>query len=80
MRARDDFKPWLQAAQKSGVPELVEFAKRLRQDRAAGEAACTLEWSQGQVEGQITKLKLIRRQMYGRGNFDLVRKRVLWAA
>jgi transposase len=79
-RTRDNLEPWLQAAQKSGVAELVEFAKRLRQDRAAVEAACTLEWSQGQVEGQITKLKLIRRQMYGRGNFDLVRKRVLWAA
>jgi transposase len=79
-RDREDLEPWLQAAKRSGVAELVEFAKRLRQDRAAVEAACTLEWSQGQVEGQITKLKLIRRQMYGRGNFDLVRKRVLYAA
>jgi transposase len=82
LRARDraDLDPWLQAAKRSGVAELVEFAKRLRQDYEAVEAACTLEWSQGQVEGQITKLKLIRRQMYGRGNFDLVRKRVLYAA
>jgi transposase len=82
LRARDheDLEPWLQAAKRSGVAELVEFAKRLRQDYEAVEAACSLEWSQGQVEGQITKLKLIRRQMYGRGNFDLVRKRVLHAA
>lgn len=82
LRERDPaaLEPWLQAAQRSDVAELVEFAKRLRQDRAAVEAACTLEWSQGQVEGQITRLKLIRRQMYGRGNFDLVRKRVLYAA
>lgn len=82
LRVRDhaDLEPWLQAAKRSGVAELVEFAKRLRQDRAAVEAACTLEWSQGQVEGQVTKLKLIRRQMYGRGDFDLVRKRVLYAA
>ena len=79
-RDRADLEPWLQAAKRSGVAELVEFAKRLRQDRAAVEAACTLEWSQGQVEGQVTRLKLIRRQMYGRGNFDLVRKRVLHAA
>ena len=82
LRARDceDLEPWLQAAKQCGVAELVEFAKRLRQDRAAVEAACTLEWSQGQVEGQVTRLKAIRRQMYGRGNFDLVRKRVLHAA
>jgi len=79
-RDREDLDPWLQAAKHSGVAELVEFAKRLRQDRAAVEAACTLEWSQGQVEGQVTRLKAIRRQMYGRGNFDLVRKRVLYAA
>lgn len=82
LRARDrqDLEPWLQAAKYSGVDELLEFAKRLRQDYKAVEAACTLEWSQGQVEGQVTRLKLIRRQMYGRGNFDLVRKRVLHAA
>ena len=79
-RDHEDLEPWLQAANRSGVAELVEFAKRLRQDYKAVEAACTLEWSQGQVEGQVTKLKLIRRQMYGRGNFDLVRKRVLHAA
>ena len=43
-------------------------------------AGLTLPWSQGQTEGQILKLKLLRHQMYGRGNFDLVRKRALHAA
>jgi transposase len=79
-RAAEDLGAWLQDVTQSGVAELVEFVKRLRQDYEAVEAACTLAWSQGQVEGQITKLKSIRRQMYGRGNFDLVRKRVLYAA
>jgi transposase len=39
-----------------------------------------MPWSSGQAEGQINKLKLIKRQMYGRGNFDLIRRRVLLAA
>jgi hypothetical protein len=64
----------------SGIPELVRFVTKLRPDLDAVRAALSTKWSQGQVEGQITKLKLIRRQMYGRGKFDLVRKRVLNAA
>jgi transposase len=79
-RAAGDLAAWMREAVQSGIEELVEFVKRLRQDTEAVEAACTLEWSQGQVEGQVTRLKSIRRQMYGRGNFDLVRKRVLHAA
>jgi transposase len=79
-RAAEDLAAWVRDAAQSDIEELVEFVKRLRQDYDAVEAACTLEWSQGQVEGQITRLKAIRRQMYGRGNFDLVRKRVLYAA
>lgn len=63
-----------------GIAEMKEFVAKLRQDWAAVLAGLTLSWSQGQTEGQVTKLKLIRRQMYGRGNFDLVRKRVLGAA
>ncbi|MDQ3523416.1 MAG: transposase, partial [Gemmatimonadota bacterium] len=46
----------------------------------AVRAGCTLEWSNGPVEGKITKLKLVKRSMYGRANFDLLRKRVLYAA
>jgi len=53
---------------------------KLRQDLAAVRAGLTLPWSQGQTEGQILKLKMLRRQMYGRGNFDLIRKRALHAA
>jgi len=43
-------------------------------------AGLTLPWSQGQTEGQILKLKMLRRQLYGRGNFDLIRKRALHKA
>jgi len=71
---------WLVDAAGSGLPEVTAFAVKLRQDLAAVRAGLTLPWSQGQTEGQILKLKMLRRQMYGRGNFDLVRKRALHTA
>jgi len=52
----------------------------LEQDGAAIRAALMTSWSSGQAEGQITRLKLIKRQMYGRASFDLLRQRVLLAA
>ncbi len=52
----------------------------LEQDGSAIRAALTTPWSSGQAEGQITRLKLIKRQMYGRASFDLLRRRVLLAA
>jgi transposase len=72
--------PWLNDALDSGIPEMTRFVTRLYQDLGVVQAALSTEWSHSQVESQITKLKLIRQQMYGRGNFDLVRKRVLGAA
>jgi transposase len=71
---------WLEEAEGCEAGELREFAAGIRRDQAAVEAALTYEWSSGQVEGQITRLKLIKRQMYGRANFDLLRARVLRAA
>lgn len=71
---------WLSDAEASGVPEIRRFARRMRQDEDAVRAGCTLEWSNGPVEGKTTKLKLVKRSMYGRANFDLLRKRVLYAA
>jgi len=65
-RQADTFLPWLEAVDASGIPELVAFALSLRRDQAAVEAALTYEWSSGQVEGQVTKTKLIKRQMFGR--------------
>jgi transposase len=74
------FDAWLDAAEQSKVAEFEGFARALRQDCQAVAAALTYEWSNGQVEGQINRLKLIKRQMYGRASFELLRQRVLEAA
>jgi transposase len=78
-RAVAVFDGWLERAEASGVPELHSFVVGVRRDYAAVAAALTLPYSNGQVEGQITRLKLIKRAMYGRANFDLLRQRVLAA-
>jgi transposase len=72
--------PWLARAQKSASGELRGFASGIKRDYAAVKAALSLPWSQGQVEGQITRLKYLKRQMYGRAHFDLLRSRVLHRA
>jgi transposase len=79
-RRSDELRPWLIDAQRSEIPELVSFANGLTDDIGAVKAALTYEWSQGQVEGQVHRLKMIKRQMYGRANLDLLRARVLHAA
>ena len=79
-RDRAGLDGWLHAATESGVPELRAFVAGLRRDLPAIAAALTYAWSSGQVEGQVTRTKLIKRQMYGRAKFDLLRKRVLLAS
>ena len=79
-RRAQDLLDWIKAAKSSHVTELKRFAKSVQQDYAAIYAACSLPWSQGQVEGQINRLKCSKRQMYGRAQFDLLRLRVLQAA
>ena len=79
-RTGQGFDAWLTRATTSGIPELDRFARGLTDDRAAVEAGLSQEWSNGQTEGQVNKLKLLKRQMYGRANFDLLRQRVLQAA
>jgi hypothetical protein len=71
---------WLEEAEHSGVPELRAFVVKLRQDLPAVQAAVVSPFSQGPVEGHIHRLKLLKRSMYGRGNFDLLKQRVLYAA
>jgi transposase len=71
---------WLDAAEASDVAELTRFAAKLRTDHAAVQAGLTLRHSNGQTEGHVTKLKLVKRQGYGRAKVDLLRKRVLRAA
>jgi len=68
---------WLEKASQSACTELKRFAQGLCQDLAAVRNAVTMEWSNGQTEGQVNRLKMLKRQMYGRANFDLLRARVL---
>jgi transposase len=70
-------KDWIEEVLRSSINELKSFAKGLLSDFQAAENALTLPWSNGQLEGQINKLKTIKRQMYGRASFMLLRKRVI---
>ena len=71
---------WLAEAGKCGVQTMETFAAGLKQDAGAIRAALTTPWSNGQTEGQVNRLKTIKRQMYGHASFDLLRRRVLLAA
>ncbi len=75
--ALDRFYPWLEQCERSGISELVGFAQGLRRDDAAVQAAVRYRWNQGPVEGQVNRLKMLKRQMYGRAGFALLRCRVL---
>jgi transposase len=79
IRKRDPsgFDTWLDEA---STGPMASFARGLRDDRPAVTAALSLPWSNGQTEGQITKLKLVKRQMYGRAKLDLLKARLLGAA
>ena len=79
-RRADELRQWLIDALQSEIPEFVSFANGLTADLQAVRAALSCEWSQGQVEGQVHRLKLVKRQMYGRGKLDLLRARVLYVA
>ena len=72
-----DLDTWVTAVLDSGLVELVGFVSGILADKAAVLAALHLPWSNGQTEGQINRLKLIKRQMYGRAKLDLLRARVL---
>lgn len=61
-------------------PEFQRFAKGIDRDLDAVKAAFTSPWSNGQTKGHVNRLKLVKRQMYGRANFDLLRKRFLYSA
>ena len=71
---------WLAEAEASHLPELVSFAAVIQQDKAAVLAGLTLPWSNGPTEGHVNRLKLIKRSMYGRAKFALLRARVLHVA
>ena len=71
---------WLVEAGACGVPTMETFAAGLRKDGDAIRAALTTPWSNGQTEGQVNRLKLVKRQMYSHASFGLLRRRVLLAA
>ena len=68
---------WIEGAKRSEFGHIVRFAYGLQKDISAVSAAVDTPWSTGQVEGQINRLKMIKRQMYGRAGFELLRARVL---
>jgi len=78
-RRGDLFSAWLRKATGSKDRSLRNMAVNMNGDRDAIKAAMELDWSNGQLEGQVNHIKVIKRQMYGRGRFGLFRKRVLLA-
>jgi hypothetical protein len=73
-----DLDPWLAAVDASdGQPELRSFANGIRQDKEAALNGLTLPYSPGRVEGIVNKVKAVKRQMYGRASFALLRKRII---
>jgi transposase len=76
-REGDRLPAWLEAAAASGIADLARFARKIRADVAAVQAGLTLRHSNGQTEGQVGRLKLVKRQGDGRAKIDLLRSRVL---
>lgn len=81
LTARDGggFDRWREAVMVAALPELQRFADGLNRERASVIAAFGLPYSNGPVEGNVTRLKLIKRQGYGRAGFELLKRRVLAA-
>jgi len=72
------FLEWLEQATQSSISLLKNFANKLKKDQEAIHNAMKYPWSNGQLEGQVNRLKTIKRQMYGRANFDLLKARILY--
>jgi transposase len=79
-RSRGTLGDWLMKGETSTCPEIRRFAESIRRDEAAVLAAMTERWSNGPVEGHVNRLKMIKRQMYGRAGFRLLMARVVNAA
>jgi transposase len=71
---------WMAAVESDDLPHLHRFVRGLKRDYDAVRNGLTLPYSSGTVEGNVNRIKMIKRQMYGRANFDLLRKRILHAA
>ena len=79
-RYGDRLDAWITAVEADDLPHLQSFAAGLKRDHAAVTNGLTLPYSSGPVEGHVNRIKMLKRQMYGRANLDLLRKRVLLAA
>ena len=72
----DRLDDWITAAEADDQPELHSFARGLRHDQQAVLNGLTMPWNSGVIEGNVNRLKMLKRQMYGRATFELLRKRV----
>jgi transposase len=79
-RQPTQLEPWQARAAQSPLAPFRRFARGLRADYAAVQAAVTLPWSQGPIEGHINRLKMLKRQMFGRARLDLLARRFLLVA
>jgi transposase len=79
-RSKGSLSDWLAKGEASSCPEVRRFAEGIRRDEAAVQAAVSQKWSNGPVEGHVNRLKMIKRQMYGRAGFVLLKARVIKVA
>jgi transposase len=78
-RSGQNFETWIEAVEASQIPQMRRFARGLLRDRVAVVAALTQSYSNGQTEAQVNKLKLVKRQMFGRAKLPMLRQRLLHA-
>lgn len=76
-RNGDSLRDWIEQTEAAGLPPLSSFTRGLRQDYDAVAAGISLHWNSGPVEGHVNRIKMIKRQMFGRAGFSLLRKRIL---
>lgn len=77
LRARTRLPEWISQATNASLPGISRFATGLHSDFDAVTAGLTTDWNSGPVEGAVNRIKMLKRQMFGRAGFGLLRKRVL---
>ncbi|WP_338704006.1 transposase (plasmid) [Streptomyces sp. Q6] len=82
LRRRDGHRliSWLKEVEQSELKELHVFANGVRKDLAAVTAGLTVPWNSGAVEGHVNRIKMLKRQHYGRAGFELLKRRILLAS
>ena len=77
MKDESQLKDWFSRVAQSELTELKHVATSMEKDESAIRAAISTKWSNGVVEGHVNRLKMLKRQMYGRAGFELLRRRVM---